>query len=734
MADKPTVSIDNVSQTTLTSGGTATVKYTILNNNDPGLANNPVIVTVNGVNCSGDCSGSFTLAPGASVSRTAKITGPEVADGQSQSITMVINVSIGDGKGGTDSASAQQKFTVQGDAKPQTVRQLSGKVKDSNGKALAAANVAIQDSTGREQAKTTNSDGAYVFTSSDSSPIAIGKIQVGATKDGYKTVLVSVDGGANANITVSTLTLPSLVASASASPSATVSASATPDDDAVTDDPTGATVAPSIAAADPNNAANNSDDSGSMLFIILGGLLVAAGIGAIVLVLMRRKGKEDPDDPDGVDNGGPTPAGAIPPSRGRYNGVDATRVGGAPMGGTANDATMITTAPVLSDAPTMLQRAVPVEDEFPDPYGAPAVTPGNYAGPGGYGTASAAAGAYGAAASQPTGTYGGANQYGAANPAPTRAGGYDDDGYGANSYGQPQAEEAYGAYGANQYNGAEQQRFDEPTGMYRPEPAAGAVGYHGDQGGYDQAGYGDQQGYEAAPGYGQPGYDQGGYRGPADEPAPRGGAYGAPAGGGGYGGAPEQEYPPAGRGGGYQAGGYQGGGYGGGQEQADDQGGYGSWNGGGAAGGGAAGGGAAGGGAAGGGIDSGNGYGPPAGGGGYDPRGGAYGGGAGGAGGAGGGRGYGGDQGGGGYDQRGGGGYGGRPDAGGGYDVPAQGGRGPQGGPGGGGYGAEQGQNGYYGGEQDGAAGRHGGQPPRQQPPPESTRPGQRRSVDWLDD
>jgi hypothetical protein len=384
---------------------------------------------------------------------------------------------------------------------------------------------------------------------------------------------------------------------------------------------------------------------------------------------MRRRNKGNggdfPDDP----NGGGGPSGPIPMSQGRFN--DATRVA-APVGGGMNQ-TMVggRGGPSLADAPTMMQQAVPIEDEFPDPYGVPAPQSGGYAGPGGYGTAPASG--YG------TSGYGGA-------PVPAQSTGYDadpptqytadDDPYAA--YGAPQGAAA-GGYGA-----ADQPRYDEPTGMYRPEPGA----------------------YDDPPA--QPGYDDGDYRTA------------------GYG--SEPEYPPAtgGRGRGETSGAYPaGGGYGGAEQQPAGPGGYGSW------------------GAPAGGNPPAGGYGQGAGGygGGAAPAAGPYGGG-----GTQHGRpesDYG-DQ--GGYDPRGTygrpdaydggqpqyGGAGAQPPPAGGYGAD-QGGYGadpqPYGGQPGG---AQQPGGGYYGADQGG--GRHGGQPRQQPPAPDPNRPGQRRSNEWLDD
>jgi carboxypeptidase family protein len=673
----PDVQITSISATNLQSGGSTTVQYTVSNTNQTsGLAQ--ITVSANGgmtCNTQTDCSPAVQLGGtndnNKSRSFTATLVAPAVDAGQTKNFQIKISATITGQTG-----SANQQVTVSGQAKPQTVRQVNGRVKDQDGKALANASVGLRDSQSHTYEATSNDEGRFSFTSSDAQPILAGNLFVGAVKDGYKSVTVQQQGGAGKTITV-TLTMNLLAASASASPSASVTASP-PADNTATDAPTAVATVP---ATDTNNAAQNKSSS-SMLFIVLGALLVAAGIGAIVLLVMRRRGSKgggDPDDPNGAGD----PNGPMQPSQGRYGDADATRVA-SPAGGRMNE-TMLAgrSGPSIMDAPTMMQQAVPLDDEFPDPYGVPAAPHGGYAGAGGYGTA--AAGGYGGDG------YGGA-------PGPAQSGGYEAGP--PTQYGRPPAPEddPYAAYGAPQsgggYGAGGQPRYDEPTGMYRPEPAAGAYG-----GGQDQ------------------GYDDGGYQR---------GDYGR-----------EPEYPaPAngGRGRGETSGAYQAGGYGGAPEpQQPDQGGYGSW------------------GAPAGGIDSGNGYGPPAGGG-YGPAGGAapaggtyggageYGAPVGGAPRAGrpAGPDYG-DQ--GGYDPRS---TYGRPES---YDRGQQPPANNYGGADQGGYGAEQQYGGgggrqapdeYYGGADQGG-GRHGGhsrqqQPQQPPPPPDSTRPGQRRGLDWLDD
>jgi hypothetical protein len=595
LASPPDVEITSLPTDVLASGS-LTMKYTVTykpdDPTDTGSVN--ANIKVSGMACSGNCS-QITQVDAAGTSFTASLTAPAVDAGTTKTVTVQISVTI---KG--ESNSTSQAITVQGPDKPQTVTQISGKVKDQDGKALSGAAVAMQDSANRKYNATTNGSGGYSFIASDANPIAPGSITVGAVKDGYDGATVTVQAAAGRSVTVplilkaaaSTTTAPS----ASASVSAPASAEAI---DPATDAPT--TDAPTTESTTDTTKASEDSGSGSLLFIVLGGLLVAAGIGAIVLVFMRRKSatEDEPegDDPTSIGSGS---GGAVPPIQGRFN--DATRVA-SPMAAPAAP-TMVTPRAgggTLGDAPTMVQQ---VEDEFPDPYGAPVPHQGGYQAPGAGGWDNQAGG-YGGGSG-----YAEPNQYGAAPQDNGYGAGAGAGAYGAGGYAQG------GGYGGGQ---GEQQRYDEPTGMYRPE----ADGY----GGYDQGGYGAAQGNQYGGGYDQGqgggyeqgGYDQGGYgqgggtygggQGGGYEAGGQGGAYGAPAQqqygapqggydqGGTYGGAqggydqgqagaygqggyeqPAGGYDP-GQGGGYEQGGYDQGGYGqgggtyGGQQQAGHRGG-----------------------------------------------------------------------------------------------------------------------------------------------------------------
>jgi hypothetical protein len=745
----PSVEVENLQPTNLRAGQTATLKYSVTNTDPvPQLFEITVTSTVAQLTCArGSCNVKRQeIGPNARMEFTATLVAGTMESGQSVPGKVVVRATSA---GGTDDGPVD--VTVRGDDRSPTVQEISGKVRDDTGKSVSGAEVAIQDSAGHRYTTTTNGSGRFRFTSSDEQPIAPGTVIIGAQKDGFKIVTQNLNTQAGKSFTVALTmrseTAPTTSPSASASPTASVEPTAEPSE------------AQTSQAATLNAApAAGKDDEGgssSLMFLIIGGLLVAAGIGAFVLVLMRRKDPDADVEPDGDEPAGAR-SGAVAPSQVRYAGAnDATRV--ANLGA---DATMVTGAavPSISDAPTMLQQAVPADpaDEFPDPYGAPAAVPhAGYAAarPSGWGAApaagavpaagvapaagataaAAAAGTYGVAKpaavpygaatppapATPTGTYGAASvpgSYGVpAQPAPTY--GNPADMYGAppaNQYGRPPAQGGHGGPAGAQpygqpssgagYGGApqapgggygpgDQQRYDEPTGRYDPAAGGGAGGYRG-------------AGYEPASGYAG-GHDQGGYR-PQDSGRPQDQGRSQDHGGSPQSGrAPQPEYPQPGRqqpgsGAPYQAGvPYQGGaGYqsGGGYPPAAGGGSYPA--------------------AAepnepanpygawspGGGIDSGNAYGPPAG---------TYGRGsqAGGAPA-------------GGYDEPTG--YGpratyGRPE---GYGAPdqTQPGRVPQGG---------YEQPGYYGGEQPPQGGGRHGVPPT---PPEQNQPNQRRPLDWLDD
>ena len=534
-ADPPDVRINLPGQ--VLSGGTVTMTFSVTphpDDNGPGQGNGPgqdeaTVRVSGGMDCNGDAC-SLDDAPENGGQFSVQLKAPDVGDGQSRQIQVQVTATFGDDRN-TSSAS----ITVKGPDRAPSVAGVTGTVKDQDGRPLSGAAVGIQDSNGFQDKTTTNSSGRYAFRSSDNRVIAPGNISVGASKDGYDVATVQRQGQAGSTLNVS-LTLKKLVAATpSATPSASASATTDPTEDATEDAPTDEASAP--AEVDAQNTSASDDGGGaSWIYIVIGGLLVAAGIGAMVLVFLRRKNggsNNDGDDDDPSNMNGP--GGAVPPSQGRFN--DATRVG-APVGGGAAAQTMVAprTGAPMADAPTMLQRPVPADDEFPDPYGAPMPPQGGYVG--------AASGGWDDQAG-----YDQATQYGGS----AGAGGYGDQaGYDqATQYGADEGGQYAG--GAGQYGAGQPQAYNEPTGMYRPATDEGYDDY--DRGGYagGAAGAAGAYGGSATPG--------GQYGGAASAGAAGGsyggGAYGGSASAGSYG--DQGGYDQATQYGGRQAGGTYGG-------------------------------------------------------------------------------------------------------------------------------------------------------------------------------
>ncbi|WP_169792447.1 MULTISPECIES: carboxypeptidase regulatory-like domain-containing protein [Actinoplanes] len=511
LAAPPNVSIGSVSATEVATGGTVTIQYTISNpgggdggeGGEGSAAAAAVGIEVSGPNCSGDCSSVKTFTGDQSF--TANFTAPNVSAGETKTFTVKITAKTTEGTNSTS-----QTITVKGEDKPETVRQVSGRVKDGDGKQISGVSIAMSDSGGHSYDTVTNSEGRYSFTSSDSRPITPGTVQIGALKDGYESTSASANAGAGKTVNVA-ITLKKLAAATTSptpSPSASVSAEPTEDEEALEDEPTeGETSA--AGDIDAENKSGEDEGGSNWLLIIMGVLLVAAGIGAMVLVWMRRKNAEAEGDDDKLAGAGAGGAG-----------FDATRVASpAGVGGRGNDATMIAPAAgmgggSLGDAPTMIHRpAAPVEDEFPDPYGVPMPPQGSFAGN---------TSTYGAQ----QGGYGQQDAYG----------GYNDGGQQQGQAPGQRYDERTGMYQPEQGQGGQQgQRYDEHTSMYQPGQDDG---YGQQQGGYDQQGgwgaqddgYGNQQqggwggqqqgGYDQQDGWGnqqQGGYDQQGGWGAQDD-------------------------------------------------------------------------------------------------------------------------------------------------------------------------------------------------------------------------
>lgn len=529
-----------------------------------------VTSTFGELRCVEGCSNSKIIPRGGAEIFTVTLAAGNVGAGQSKSGQIQIQVQGPDGSSASDS----RTFTVRSTTPPM-VRSITGKVTDiETGRPIAGAIVAMSDSQNHRYSTTTDANGTYRFVSSASSPISPGEIVIAAEAENYsRSDFKKITAAAGQAVTGPTLALRS-----TASPSPSASPSPTPeaeeDEEAPAEEQT-------PAAANNNPTSSSQSDGGgfgSWLLILLGGLLVAIGVGAIVLLLVRRKENLDEESPESDEASGSYRSG----DDGYRAGDDATRV--APR----QDAEPTMVASSLADAPTMVQHVPPVKDEYPDPYGAPAPA-GAPAGPppSGYGSTGSGypssndataiiEGGLGGGYQPPAGGSGGYGSptsggpsYGAPEPAhasygppPSEpAGGYSGSSYGG-GYGSPSGDSGYagrdygspagGGYGSPAQGGYSG-RYDEPTSRYDSGPgsySSSGSSYESSSSSYESSSYG-----QADPGRGGYGRESG-YGGSGGYDAPRSGGYG------GY----EQPYsPPSGydpANPGYGSGGYGQGGYG----------------------------------------------------------------------------------------------------------------------------------------------------------------------------
>ena len=451
-AADPTITDVGITKTTITAPQIEKLTFRVLNP-DGGSPDVSVESQVQGVQVSTSQSGGWRTTAsfkqpvsGAGTLFTVFVRANQVEPGGESSGPLIIRAGN----------ATPQNVDVVGIGPPpvQAVPEISGIIADLfTGKGIPGVKITMRDAA--EPAHTfttlTDKDGKFVWKSTTEVPITPGVISFIAEKEKYARFPGTIQAVAGVAKTDVDIRMTSTEApSASATP--TTTGNVTPGD-TTTIDP---------ATNDPG--AGNEEESGlSWILISIGGLLVLLGIGAIVLIFVRRKGDDDEDD----DRGRPGPRGGKggpPPGRGgprpphgpggpggqrRPGPQDRTTQmrpgpGGRPVSpGPRGDQTMIARSP-LADTPTQMHGRVP------------------QGGQPGYGQ----------------------NPY-------------------ASGYGQPAPHPQSGP-----------PHGQHPGGYGQPDPyqqgGYGQQGGHGGQPGYgQQAGYGQQTG--AQPGYGQPGYGQPGY-------------------------------------------------------------------------------------------------------------------------------------------------------------------------------------------------------------------------------
>jgi carboxypeptidase family protein len=474
----------------------------------------------------------------------------DIPAGQSQQIVAQIAVPGNSPvqAGETESGNAQVSLStggqgsfnvrVQGPDRPPGVPEVSGVVTDENtGEGIEGANVFLTDGQQTQIDTTTDSDGNFRFTGD----IAAGTIGLRATSDGYEAnddTFTAVAGEPLTGLQIS------LRSTASPTPSATPAATTAP--------PSTGTPVAAPASADSGGGTFTT------IMIILGGLFVLLGIGAIVLLIIRRRREKNEDEgPEGADGpiSGPRGPSPTPGSHGVYR-PSPTQVMGprgplpavGPQPALANAQTMMmqpagetavlpragdppgprppvagSPPPPRSAAPTYSSAAATrAYEEPPGRHANPAPGPGRYDEPtqigrghgGTYGNPPGST--YGSpAAGQPYGDPAGGQSYG--SPAGGQSYGSPA---GGQSYGSPAGGQSYGSPAGGQSYGspAGGQSYGSPAGGQSYGSPAGGQSYGDSAGRHERGGYGSSQSYDGGGSYGpdpytqpQPSYDQGGY-------------------------------------------------------------------------------------------------------------------------------------------------------------------------------------------------------------------------------
>ena len=288
-AAPPTIRIESVSSENVKSGESVRVRFRATNNQ---RGTERVFVAVSGgLRCTAGCSAVQDIGPGRSATFEATVVAPKVHANEVSGRNLAVSVRVG-----RQTGFDHRMIMVHGsDQQSSAVSGVSGRVRDADGKAIRGAAVTVRDSAGHDYRTTTDADGRFSIRSSDSRPIAAGRIKVAAGKDGYRTARATVQGAAGGSASVR-LTLAAVATPSKTPPSP--SAVASPPVEA--EEP--ASEESFAEAAPPATIKTAGDEGGGLLlFTVLGGLLVAAGLGALVLVLIRRRNSPDtPATPSGV--------------------------------------------------------------------------------------------------------------------------------------------------------------------------------------------------------------------------------------------------------------------------------------------------------------------------------------------------------------------------------------------------------------------------------------------------
>jgi hypothetical protein len=275
------IRILSVSAENVKPGDKVRVQFRVTNTG--GGAETAIVVVGGGLACTTGCRAEPNLAAGQSRDFEATVVAPEAGEGE----TIGLNISVAVRLGGQNSFDFKMVYvhgpgtSTPGTEEPSTeVDRVAGRVRDTDGKAIGGAVVAVRDSAGHEYRTASDRNGRFSIKSSAAKPIVEGSITVAAAMDGYQSARKSVKGVAGGTATVQ-MTLAAVAAPTKSSPSPAASASPLAAADE-TSEP-----AASLLAAAPPDFEPASDEGSNPLLFALGGLLVAVGLGALVMIRRR---------------------------------------------------------------------------------------------------------------------------------------------------------------------------------------------------------------------------------------------------------------------------------------------------------------------------------------------------------------------------------------------------------------------------------------------------------------
>ena len=180
-----TVRILSVSAENVQPGETVRVQFRVTNNGSG--AETAIVVVGGGLRCTSGCRAEPNLGAGRSQTFDATVVAPEASPGE----TTGLNISIGVRLAGQNSFDYKMVYVhgpgasaPGGDEPAAGVSRVSGRVRDTGGKAIGGARLTIRDSAGHEYRTTSDRGGQFSITPSAGKTIAGGSISVGAAMAG----------------------------------------------------------------------------------------------------------------------------------------------------------------------------------------------------------------------------------------------------------------------------------------------------------------------------------------------------------------------------------------------------------------------------------------------------------------------------------------------------------------------------------------------------------------------